>query len=101
MQAVRMFLHAHTYMLQVASPFNLRQSFDLMAFIQQEERVSTLKELKEELLDYRNEFESYSEFESFEESFRAADAECRNVKLISSHDLYISTVLPLKHKGIK
>ena len=87
--------------LQVASPFNLRQPFDLMAFIQQEERVSILKELKEELIDYKNEFESFSEFESFDESYRALDPECRNVRLISSYDLYVSTVLPLKHKGIK
>ena len=72
-----------------------------MALIQQEERVSTLKELKEELIDYKHEFEVFSGFESFDESFRALDPECREVKLISSYDLYISTVLPLKHKGIE
>ena len=72
-----------------------------MALIQQEERVSVLKELKEELIDYKNEFEVFSGFESFDESFRALDPECREVKLLSSYDLYISTVLPLKHKGIE
>lgn len=72
-----------------------------MAFIQQEERVSILEELKDELIDYRQEFEAYSEFDSFDESYRAQDPECRDVKLISSYDLYVSTVLPLKHKGIE
>lgn len=72
-----------------------------MAFIQQEERVSILKDLKDELIDYKHEFELYSEFDSFDESYRAQDPECRDVKLISSYDLYVSTVLPLKHKGIE
>ena len=95
-------LYSHTpFPCQVASPFNLRQPFDLMAFIQQEKHVSILKELKEELVDYKNEFESLSEYDSFDESYRAGDPECRKVSVISSYDLYISTVLPLKHKGIK
>ena len=85
----------------MASPFNLRQPFDLMAFIQQEERVSLLKDLKEELIEYKNEFESYSGFETFDESFRAKDYDCKNVKLISAYDLYITTLLPLEHKGIR
>ena len=85
----------------MASPFNLRQPFNLLAFMQQEERVSILKELKEELIEYRNEFESYSSYDSFDASFRAQDPECQNVKLLSSYDLYISTVLPLEHKGIR
>lgn len=72
-----------------------------MAFIQQEERVSVLKGLKEELIDYKNEFEFFSEFDSFDESYRALDPECRDVKLISTYDLYVSTILPLKHKGIE
>ncbi len=72
-----------------------------MALIQQEERVSVLKELKEELIDYKNEFELFSGFDSFDESYRALDPECRSVRLISSYDLYISTVLPLKHKRVK
>ena len=72
-----------------------------MALIQQERRVSVLKELREELIDYKNEFESYSNYESFDESFRALDPECQNIRLISSYDLYISTVLPLEHKGLR
>lgn len=72
-----------------------------MALIQQEERVSVLKELREELIDYKNEFESYSNYESFDESFRALDPDCQNIQLISSYDLYVSTVLPLEHKGIR
>ena len=72
-----------------------------MALIQQEERVSTLKVLKEELTDYKNEFEVLSKHGSFDDSFRALDPECRTVKLLSNYDLYISTVLPLKHKGIE
>ena len=72
-----------------------------MALIQQERRVSVLKELREELIDYKNEFESYSTYDSFDESFRALDPECQHIQLISSYDLYISTVLPLEHKGIK
>ena len=72
-----------------------------MALIQQERRVSLLKDLKEELIDYKQEFEFYSGFETFDESYRASDPECRNVKFISSYDLTISTVLPLKHKGIE
>ena len=72
-----------------------------MALIQQEERVSLLKDLQEELIDYRHEFEAFSGFESIEDSYRALDPECREVKLISNYDLYVSTVLPLKHKGIR
>ena len=87
--------------MQVASPFNLRQPFDLMALIQQEERVSVIKELREQLIDYKNEFEGYSAYESFDDSFRALDPDCQNVQMISSYDLYVSTVLPLEHKGIR
>jgi len=55
-----------------------------MALIQQEKRVSLLKQLKEELINYKQEFEFYSNFDTFDESYRASDPECRNVKLISS-----------------
>ena len=72
-----------------------------MALIQQERRVSVLRELREELIDYKNEFEGYSTYDNFDESFRALDPECQNIQLISSYDLYISTVLPLEHKGIR
>ena len=72
-----------------------------MALIQQEERVSAIKELREELVDYKNEFESYSDYESLDESFRALDPDCQNVQLISSYDLYVSTVVSLEHKGIR
>ena len=70
-----------------------------MALIQQERRVSVIKELREELIDYKSEFEGYSAYDNFDESFRALDPECQNIQLISSYDLYISTVLPLEHKG--
>lgn len=60
-----------------------------------------MRELKEELMDYKSEFELFSDFDSFDESYRALDPECRDVKLISTYDLYISTVLPLKHLGIE
>ncbi len=63
--------------------------------------MSLLKELKEELIDYKQEFEFYSEFDTFDESYRASDPECRKIKFISSYDLTISTVLPLKHKNIE
>ena len=69
--------------------------------MQQEERVSILRELKDELLEYRNEFEGYSSYENFDASFRMQDPECRNVKLLPAYDLYISTVLPLEHKKIR
>lgn len=69
--------------------------------MQQEERVSVLRELKDELLEYRNEFEGYSTYENFDASFRMQDPECKNVKLLSAFDLYISTVLPLEHKEIR
>lgn len=69
--------------------------------MQQEERVSVLRELKDELLEYRNEFEGYSTYENFDASFRMQDPECKNVKLLSAYDLYISTVLPLEHKEIR
>lgn len=94
--------HPHTCTLvQAASPFNLRQPFDLMAFMKQEERVSILKELKDELIEYKNEFELLKEFDSFDKSFFANEPKCKDVKLISSYDLYISTVLPLEYKGIR
>ena len=94
-------VHMRAFSVQVASPFNLRQPFDLMALIQQEERVSVIKELREELIDYKNEFESYTVHENFDESFRALDPDCQNIQLISSYDLYIGTVLPLEQKGIR
>lgn len=89
------------YYLQAASPFSLRQPFDLMAFMKQEERVSVLKELKDELIEYKNEFEMFKEFDTFDESFLASEPKCRDVKFISSQDLKVSTVLPLEHKGIR
>ena len=72
-----------------------------MAFTQQEERVSLLKDLQNDLIDYKKEFAAYSAYKTFDESYRARDPECRNVKLISSYDLTSSTVLPLKYKEIK
>ena len=69
--------------------------------MKQEERVSILKELKDELIEYKNEFELLKEFDTFDESFLANEPKCKDVKLISSYDLYISTVLPLEHKGIR
>ena len=72
-----------------------------MALIQQEERVLVIKELREQLIDYKNKFESYSDYESFDESFRALEPDCQSVQMISSFDLYISTVLPLEHKGVR
>lgn len=87
--------------IQAASPFNLRQPFDLMAFMKQEERVTILKELKDELIEYKNEFELLKEFDSFDESFIASEPKCREVKFITSQDLSISTVLPLEHNGIR
>ena len=69
--------------------------------MKQEEHVSILKELKDELIEYKNEFEMLKEFESFDESFLASEPKCRDVKFISSQDLYTSTVLPLEHKGIR
>ena len=72
-----------------------------MALIQQEERVLVIKELREQLIDYKNEFESYSDYESFDESFRVLEPDCQSVKMISSYDLYVSTVLPLEHKGVR
>ena len=69
--------------------------------MKQEERVSILKELKDELIEYKNEFELLKEFDTFDESFLANEPKCKDVKLISSYDLYISTVLPLEHRGIR
>ncbi len=69
--------------------------------MQQEERVSILKELKDELIDYKNEFDAFDSYESFDASFRAQDPECRHVQRLTSFDLYISTVLPLEHKGVR
>ena len=87
--------------LQVGSPFNLKQPFNLLAFLHQEERVSSLEVLREELLDFRNEFEEYGNYDSFEDSFYALDQECRLVQSLTSFDVYISTVLPLEHKKIR
>ena len=52
-------------------------------------------------MDYRNEFGGYSGYESFDASFREQVPECKNVKLLSAYDLYISTVLPLAHKKVR
>lgn len=86
---------------QTASPFDLQQPFNLVALLQQEERVSRLRRLKDELIDYKNEFEGLGSPEGFDAKFRAEDPECKNVKPLSTFDLYISTALPLEHKGIQ
>lgn len=69
--------------------------------MKQEERLSILKELKDELIEYKNEFELLREYDSFDDSFVANEPDCKEVKLITSQDLSISTVLPLEHKGIR
>ena len=86
---------------QIGSPFNLRQPYNLLALLQQEERVTSLEILREELLNFRDQFDGFGDFDSFEESFFALDPECRNVQSITTFDLYISTVLPLEHKQIR
>ena len=63
--------------------------------------MNTLKELKDELIEYKNEFQDYTTYDSFDFGFRAHDLECRKVPPLPTHDLYISTVLPLEHKGIR
>ena len=64
--------------------------------------MSRLRRLKNELLDYKNEFEALGSLEEgFDAKFRAEDPDCENVKPLSTFDLYISTALPLEHKGIQ
>lgn len=72
-----------------------------MAFIQQEKRISILKDLQEQLVDYKTEFDLQSSYDSFDARYRASDPECRNVKFISSYDLTAATFLPLESKGVK
>ena len=63
--------------------------------------MSSLQILRDELLNFRETFEIFGHFDSFEESFFARDPDCRNVPSITTFDLYVSTVLPLDHKGIR
>jgi tetratricopeptide (TPR) repeat protein len=85
---------------QIGSPYNLRQHFNLHALLQQEEHVATLQTLRDELLNFRDTFEIFGHYDSFEESFFARDPDCRNLPSITTFDLYISTVLPIDHKDI-
>ena len=63
--------------------------------------VNTLHTLKDELLNFRDSFDLFAQYDSFEESFYARDPDCRNVPSITTFDLYVSTVLPLSHKSIR
>ena len=90
-----------SFLLQIGSPFNLRQHFNLHALLQQEDRVGSLQTLRDDLLNFRESFEIFGHYDSFEESFFARDPDCRSVPSITTFDLYVSTVLPLDHKQIR
>ena len=51
--------------LQTATPFNLRQPFNLHAFLQQEDRVSLLRSLRKDLLQYKAQYQDIVDEESF------------------------------------
>lgn len=89
------------YIPQAASPFNLKQPFNLLAFMQQEDRVTLLRDLKDELIGYKEELEGRETLDEFGASFQRGDPACRMATPLSSFDLFVSTVLPLEHKGIQ
>lgn len=68
--------------------------------MQQEDRVSILRDLKDELIAFKEELEGRGTLEEFGASFNRGDPACRKATPLSSFDLFVSTVLPLEHKGI-
>lgn len=81
---------------QSATPFNLRQPFNLIAFMQQEERVATLRSLRKELLQYKKQFEQVVDVESFQQLYQADQPDCWLTKGLSKYNLHLSTVLNLE-----
>ena len=92
---------SHTLRLQSATPFNLRQPFNLLAFLQQEERVSVLRNLRRELLQYKLQFEGMVDRESFQRVYQSDHPDCWLTKSLDKFDLHFSTVIHLEDKGIR
>ena len=84
--------------MQLASPFNLRKPFDLLSLMQQEERVSALRELKVELGEYRTLLDALDDPEGF---FVASEPECKGVKPLYEHDLYFNPILEFHERGVR
>ena len=63
--------------------------------------MASLHTLRDELLNFRDTFEIFGHFNSFEDSFYARDPDCKSMPSITTFDLYVSTVMPLDNKNIR
>ncbi|XP_012940375.1 tetratricopeptide repeat protein 17 [Aplysia californica] len=88
---------------QADSVFNLRRPYDLVAFVNQEDRASMLNGLKKELLNRKDEIDKNEDRDTgLEQKFYKTNPDCIEAgKPLPEFDLYISTVLPLENKGIR
>ena len=86
--------------LQDVSPYILRQPFDLMALIKQEKRVTTLRQIRRDLIKFKNDFGDMSSVESFYSKYSVKEEECRQARTLQLFDFYASTIINLEEKGI-
>ncbi|XP_067656213.1 tetratricopeptide repeat protein 17-like isoform X4 [Haliotis asinina] len=88
---------------QADSVFNLRRPYDLVEFMKQEERATTINILKKELQIRKHEIDKNEDRDTgLEQRFYKTDPNCVEAgKPLPEFDLYISTVLPLENKGIR
>ena len=63
--------------------------------------MTLLRDLKDELIGHKEELEGWGSLEEFGASFKLGDPVCRKTTPLSSLDLFVSTVLPLEHKGVQ
>lgn len=87
--------------LQTATPFNLRQPFNLHTFLQQEERVSLLRSLRKDLLQYKAQYQDIVDEESFRRVYQGERSDCWLVKSIHKFELHQSTTIHLEEKEIR
>ena len=86
--------------MQDVSPYNLRQPFDLMALIKQEKRVTTLRQIRRDLIKFKNDFGDMSNVGSFYSKYSVKEEECRQARNLQLFDFYTSTIISLEEKGI-
>ncbi|KAJ8299215.1 hypothetical protein KUTeg_023275 [Tegillarca granosa] len=88
---------------QADTVFNMKRPYDLVAFMRQDDRVTMLDNLKDELLARKDEIDKNEDRDpGLEQRFYKTDPDCLAAgKPLPEFDLYISTVLPLENKGIK
>lgn len=85
---------------QAQSIFAMRDPSDLAGLIQQEKRLETVKALRKELLQRKEEIDRCEdEAENIEERLYAEDTDCQTAGVpLTELDLYVSTVVPFEGK---